>query len=618
MATSTKSGKAAATGKKAAATKTASKGKAPSKASSEWPDRIFAVASPHSLGGVSMFAPGLTIDASNVQAFESDEDLVRRSIVRLQEAGFEVLQASTRSINIAGSRALFEKAFSTKLVSVEREAIRSGGKVATTSCIDVADTALFGLVDTASSGFADLLEGVAIEQPYALQAPTAFAPPARYWHLDVPADVSLGCNADRAHRSGVTGLGIRIAMIDTGQAAHPFFTERGYRVQPTVLGPGTVDAHIDSVGHGTGESANIFSTAPDITLLPVKCANASGSLVNTTAAFAAAVALNPTVISCSWSRNIQNGPLDAAANALAAEIASAVNAGIIVCFSASNGGWGFPAQMPEVIAVGGVFMNRDGSMRASDYASGFMSNIYPGRRVPDVSGLVGMRPNAMYIMLPLSEGASIEVGNAGGAHPNGDETANNDGWAAFSGTSASCPQLAGVCALIKQACPRLTPAQVKDILMRTARDVTVGSSSPLSGLPAGSPAGVGPDNATGAGMVDAHRAVLLAKLRCSVVPLLPVVPLVPFLPPRVPITPLIPFLPPRLPIAPLIPFLPPRLPVTPLIPFLPPRLVPPLLPFGPGPGPGPGPRPLNEGMPMTSDDVDAIEQMLLDSKDPLI
>ena len=72
------------------------------------------------------------------------------------------------------------------------------------------------------------------------------------------------------------------------------------------------------------------------------------------------------------------------------------------------------------------------------------------------------------------EGASIDVGNAGGRHPNGDETPNNDGWAAFSGTSASCPQVAGVCALIKQACPRLTPAEVKDILMRTARDVTAG------------------------------------------------------------------------------------------------------------------------------------------------
>ena len=291
--------------------------KPPRKDSAGFPERIFAVASPHSLGGVSMFTPGLTIDASNVGAFESDEELVRRAITRLHDAGFEVLYATTRTINIAGSRATFERTFGTKLVSVERETIMSGGRVGMTTTFDTADNPVVGLIETANSGFADILEGIAIEQPYALQATTAFPPPARYWHLDVPADVSLGCNADRAHRSGVTGLGIRIAMVDTGQAVHPFFTERGYRVEPTVLGPGTVDAHIDSVGHGTGESANIFSTAPDITLLPVKCANASGSLVNTTAAFAAAAALNPTVISCSWSRSIQNGPLDAAANARA-------------------------------------------------------------------------------------------------------------------------------------------------------------------------------------------------------------------------------------------------------------------------------------------------------------
>ena len=595
------------------------------KDSAGFPERIFAVASPHSMGGVSMFTPGLTIDAANVGAFESDEGLVRQAIARLQEAGFEVLFATTRTINIAGSRTTFERAFSTRLVSVERQAVKSGGVIGKSTCFDSPDTPVFGLIDTANSPFADTLEGVAIEQPYSLQVPTAFPPPVGYWHLDVPADVSLGCNADRAHRSGVTGLGIRIAMVDTGQAAHPFFTDRGYRVEATVLGPGTVDAHIDSVGHGTGESANIFSTAPDITLLPVKCANASGSLVNTTAAFAAAAALNPTIISCSWSRSIMNGPLDAAANALATEVASAVNAGIIVCFSASNGGWGFPAQMPEVIAVGGVFMERDGSMRASDYASGFMSNVYAGRRVPDVSGLVGMRPRAIYIMLPLSEGAAIDVGNAGSTHPNGDQTASNDGWAAFSGTSASCPQVAGVCALIKQACPRLTPAEVKDILMRTARDVTVGTSSPLPGAAPGttvpgSPAGPGPDNATGAGMVDAHRAVLLAKLRCSVVgPLLPfVLPLTPFITPRTPLLPftlpLTPFVTPR---TPLIPFV---LPTTPLIPFLPPRVVPfvvprlpPLLPFGPGPGPEPGPLSAGQGMAITAEDVAALEQMMLDS-----
>ena len=64
-------------------------------------------------------------------------------------------------------------------------------------------------------------------------------------------------------------------------------------------------------------------------------------------------------------------------------------------------------------------------------------------------------------------------------------------------------------ALIKQACPRLTPAQVRSIMVSTARDVTAGSVGP----PHNHPAGPGADLATGTGLVDAHRAVLVAKLR---------------------------------------------------------------------------------------------------------
>jgi hypothetical protein len=151
------------------------------------------------------------------------------------------------------------------------------------------------------------------------------------------------------------------------------------------------------------------------------------------------------------------------------------------------------------------------SLRASDYASGFMSNYFAGRRVPDACGLVGMQPKAMYIMLPIDPGCEIDTLYGGGAYPNGDQTLTNDGWGCFSGTSAAAPQLAGLAALIKQACPRLTPADVRDIMRKTARDVTAGNCSASTG---GHPATAGPDVATGDGLVDAHKAVLLAKVRC--------------------------------------------------------------------------------------------------------
>jgi hypothetical protein len=562
-----------------------------STAAADFPDRIFAIASPQSVGA-SLFTPGVLPDATTVGNFVSDPQAIERAINLLADAGFEVLHANDMMINIAGPRDLYESAFDTTLVAEERPTRKSGDVEDTATFFDTTDTDVSGLATTTGTRFEEVLEGVAIEEPAYPAAPNAFPPPVDYFKLDVPVDVSLACNADKAHRARITGRNVVVAMVDTGWQTHPFFTERGYRVDPTVLGPGTADAGVDENGHGTGESANIFATAPDVTLKPVKAATASGALVNLTAAFNAAAALNPHIVSNSWTSNVQFGPLSAALQARAAAVAAAWANGVIVVFAAGNGHWGFPGQHPDVISVGGVDIRQDGTLRASDYASGFMSNVYPNRRVPDVSGIVGMRPKAMNIMLPLPAGCAIDTGNAGGSHPNGDETATNDGWAVFSGTSAACPQLAGVCALIKQACTNLTPAQVRSILMSTARDVTTGTNHPNFG----NAATTGPDTATGNGLVDAHKAVLLAKVRCLKLPLQPILPAIPLQPfqPALPVQPFTPALPFR-----------PLAPALPVQPFAPLR---PLMPVGPEPGPF--------GRPSLSDeDVEALERLIIESDD---
>lgn len=61
----------------------------------------------------------------------------------------------------------------------------------------------------------------------------------------------------------------------------------------------------------------------------------------------------------------------------------------MVIFSAGNGHLAFPACIPDVIAVGGVTVQADGILKASSYASSFRSQLYPGRQVPDVCGIVG-------------------------------------------------------------------------------------------------------------------------------------------------------------------------------------------------------------------------------------
>jgi subtilisin family serine protease len=478
------------------------------------PKRIFAQASPHSLGGTSVFEAQAGIDSSSAASFLSDPDLVNRAVLRLRDAGFDVLQISALTINIAGSPETYKRAFGSNIIADERPVIKELGERTTATFLDSSDTGLSGLINTLGTRFEDVLEGVAIEEPRYFMGASMFAPPKAYWHLRVPGDISLGCNADRAHRGGITGRGIKIAMVDSGHYKHPFFAGRGYRVSPVTLGPAALNPAKDESGHGTGESANIFAVAPDIQLLPVKV-----NFVNSIGAFNTAVALKPDIITCSWGSDNKNGPLSAADQALAAAISVAVSSGITVVFSAGNGHWGFPGQHPDVISAGGVFMNPDESLRASDYASGFNSNIYPNRRVPDLSGLVGMRPKAIYIMLPIEPGDAIDAtpwndpngGLQGGTHPNGDETTNNDGWGAFSGTSAAAPQLAGAAALVKQACPSLKPAEIREILKKSARDVKTGNCHPNTG---GNPAIVGPDTATGNGLVDAHKAVLLAKVKC--------------------------------------------------------------------------------------------------------
>jgi hypothetical protein len=588
MAAKKKAAKKAPVSKKKKAKRTTAKKKAkPKSRRAILPDKIYAQASPRSVGGSSMFDAVAPITEADFLQYTSEASVTQRAVAALQSAGFEVLHVGACSINIAASANVYEKAFGIRLYEEERPVIKERGRETTAGFIDSVDAARPGLIDPGKCNLLDVIEGIAIEEPRYFFAPHAFAPNTAYWHLRVPGDVSLATNADKAHRAGYTGKNVKVVMVDSGWYRHPYFEQRGYRSAPVVLGPGTSDATRDTNGHGTGESANAFAVAPDIDFTMVKI-----NFANSTGAFNAAVDLDPHIISCSWGSSIRFGPLSPANQALAAAIATAVARGICVVFSAGNGHWGFPGQHPDVISAGGVYMEPDGTMQASDYSSGFASNIYAGRNVPDVSGLVGMNdpdpvqtrsPGAMYIMLPLEESASIDVGqfNGGANHyrspgatpPFGDETARDDGWAVFSGTSAAAPQLAGVCALVKQACGRLTPAQVRDILKQTARDVTVGNCSPNTGA---NPAAPGPDLATGHGLVDAHRAAMLARLRC-----LPIIPRQPVIP-RQPIT-----VQPRQPITPVSP-------VRPITPIAPVRPVTPVSPIRPSPiGPGGG---IAEGM----------------------
>ncbi|MFI6499023.1 S8 family serine peptidase [Nonomuraea typhae] len=479
------------------------------------PDLIYAQVSPRSRGmslfDERVFAGEQGITEDTVAQFTSTADVVTAACSMLLGAGFTLheMSAATSTFGVSGTRAAFESMFECELYARESPVLKSQGRVEPATFVDCRNTREQGLIRTAGTAVADVIEGVALEQARYYMA-DALAPRKLYWHLRAPEGVAHHCKAQRAHQSGVTGAGIKVAMVDSGHYAHPFFAARGYQVG-VVLGPGADRPDDDEYGHGTAESANLFAIAPDVELTMVKMNRA-----NTVGAFNAAVALNPHIISCSWGSSLEKGPLSAADHALEAAIALAVQQGIIVVCSAGNGHFGFPGQHPDVISAGGAYVDQLGDLHASDYASGFASRIYAGRNVPDLAGLVGMRPRAAYIMLPVPPDSAIDREIAGGgAHPDGDETAPDDGWAAISGTSAAAPQLAGACALIKQVWPQATPREVKEMLVATARDVTTGGSNPATG---GRRARRKADLATGTGLVDVDKAVLKAKLRAMRAP----------------------------------------------------------------------------------------------------
>ena len=92
------------------------------------PKRIFAQASPKSLGGVSMFEAFGVINEETVLNFQSERLVIDQAANMLAEAGFEVLQVNEYTINIAGTQKTFEQAFATKLQKNGRSSRKGDGK----------------------------------------------------------------------------------------------------------------------------------------------------------------------------------------------------------------------------------------------------------------------------------------------------------------------------------------------------------------------------------------------------------------------------------------------------------------------------------------------------------
>ncbi|MEU1480075.1 S8 family serine peptidase [Streptomyces sp. NPDC001668] len=475
------------------------------------PETVYGYVSARSQGGV----PATQATAfSSARPFRAEGDSMERAKEYARTAGLTVTAESRLGFTVAGTPAAYEQLTSGRIASYEVRQLGPMNRERSVTHLDIVGDRQPAALGVGAAPGEDAIEAVALERPRTpmrLLPADARPPDVDAFHLTLPDDIARLLNATPAHEAGHTGRGVQVAMVDTGQAEHAYFTAHGYDVTPPVaLVPGTSPAE-DPIGHGTGESANIFAVAPGARLRPYRASNQRGDLTAATAGFLRAKADRPQVLTNSWGGDGDFPPLGDPSQAdviFALEILDAIEQGIVVVFSAGNGQFAIEPQVPGVIAAGGVFAARDGRLRASNYASGYVSPWIDGVRVPTVCGLVGLLPRAQYLMLPVPPGCAIDVDES---QPDpgdptsdpGDTTGPRDGWAMFSGTSAAAPQLAGAVAVLLGARPGLTPAQVTKALTTTATDVTTGTNHPRFG----NHAHVGIDTATGPGLVNVSAAL---------------------------------------------------------------------------------------------------------------
>lgn len=502
-----------------------------------------AVTFPRRDGGPGPTKPGVRLSVENIKEFVPKKQVMNQGIEKLRSLGFELTGRGRLTASMKCKRRVFEKAFGIKL---KKKKIQIPPKESNAFYYfyypprrpralwkpKAIVKALMerGLIDDVYIQWPDLFPTRRPPKTTPWEIPGAGKPHTKppevnYYHLKVPKGVASLLKARQVHCAGTTGEGVRVAMIDSGfEHGHPFFYHHGYTSKVILAGDAKNKAK-DASGHGTGESANVFSVAPGVKFIGVKIGNETvdeifeikpASLLE---GFYKARRQNPDIISISGGHDLryeksgkQLANLPKSVKALEAEILHAVASGITVVASAGNGAFSFPGMMPNVISAGGVFVDAKRKMKASDMASAFDSKIYPGRHVPDICGLTGMKPKLRrkrleqlgdsldhYIMLPVPAGCAIDIGLSLGR----DRTNPDDGWAPFGGTSAAAPQIAGVCALLKAKRPSLKPWKIKEILQNTAVEVLVGHSNRDSSDNRTPQKGVG---ATGAGLVDAFRA----------------------------------------------------------------------------------------------------------------
>lgn len=281
----------------------------------------------------------------------------------------------------------------------------------------------------------------------------------RNWGLDA-------IDAIHAYNAGYTGTGVTVAVIDSGaDLQHPdligqldaaskdMFTFRNDL--DDIDGHGTMVSQIiagaknNSYTHGVAFDAQIMALRTDD---PGTCASVDGcSFYDTDIA----AAINYAVANGADVINISLGGPDPSLQVLMDAIANAVAAGVIIVVSAGNEGEN-GAIMPEQSALDAI----DAAGPGQVIIAGSVNNLLVLSSFSNPAGSVAVYQEA-FLTAP-GEDVIVSLW---------DEASNAYVLYLVSGTSFAAPHIAGAAALLIDAFPHLSAAQVVNLLFTTAVDL---------------------------------------------------------------------------------------------------------------------------------------------------